>query len=281
MNAFLSTILETKRTEVHKLQQIRHDLEAGLGQLPLCRGFADAIARQPGLSVVAEVKQASPSKGLITNNFRPVETALTYEQAGACAVSVLTDEQYFKGSLDVLRRVRGAISRPVLRKDFIIDELQVMEARQAGADAVLLICAALDPNRVLELADFAKSLSLDVLVEVHSVAELDVALQAGPSVFGINNRNLHTFEVSLETTERILREAPSGILAIAESGVNTPQDAARMSEAGVKGILVGEALMRAGSPDNISMLIRSFQEAGTFRFGVEMGHDLETPVKNS
>lgn len=261
MSAFLSRILETKALEVAHLQLKRDALECGLQELPTCRGFAKSIASASGISVVAEIKKASPSKGLITADFQPVQTAGCYERAGACAVSVLTDEMYFQGSIDVLRQVRSTIQVPVLRKDFIIDELQIMEARQAGADAVLLICAALSDERILELSSFAKSLSLDVLLEVHDIDELDIALQAKPSVLGVNNRNLYTFEVSLGTTEIILREVPKDVLAIAESGVRTPQDALRMKQAGARGILVGESLMRAESAAVVDEMIRGLRFA--------------------
>jgi indole-3-glycerol phosphate synthase len=274
MSAFLSKILETKRQEVASLQHERNALESNLQELPDCRGFAQSIASASGISVVAEIKKASPSKGLITPDFQPEQTAACYERAGACAVSVLTDQQYFQGSIDVLRQVRSVIEVPVLRKDFIIDELQILEARQAGADAVLLICAALSDERVLELSRFARTLSLDVLLEVHDMDELDIALQAKPSVLGVNNRNLHTFEVSLHTTETILREVPDYVLAIAESGVHTPKDALRMKRAGAKGILVGESLMRAESTEAVDEMVRGFRFAGVLHPNVN--HAVET-----
>jgi indole-3-glycerol phosphate synthase len=261
MSAFLTKILKTKQEEVKQLHKHRNVLERGLGQLPPARGFAKAISTALGIAVVAEIKQASPSKGLITKNFQPEVTAQAYEKNGACAISVLTDVNYFLGSMDILRRVRAVTQAPILRKDFIIDELQVMEARQAGADAILLICAALSPDRLSELSTFAKSLSMDVLIEVHTEAELASALHANPSVLGVNNRNLHSFEVSLATTEELLRRTPKGTLAISESGIYTPEDAARMYNAGARGILVGESLMRAESPSQLTSLLQSFQTA--------------------
>lgn len=205
------------------------------------------------------MKKASPSKGLIAPGADPVAMARTYEAAGAAAISVLTDVQYFRGSLADLQAVRQAVHVPVLRKDFIIDELQIDEARAAGADAVLLIAAALTADRLRELARYGKSLGLDVLVEVHAREELAAALAAEPSVLGINNRNLHTFEVSLDTTGQILAEVPEGIPVIAESGIHTAEDARQMAACGVNGILVGESLMRQGEADAVARLLTSFQ----------------------
>jgi indole-3-glycerol phosphate synthase len=256
MSGFLTRILETKRQEVERL---RNQPQPDLSQLPPCRGFARAIAEQAGLAVVAEVKRASPSKGLIATHFDPVATARTYERAGACAVSVLTDHTWFQGSLEHLRAVKAAVRLPVLRKDFLIDELQIIEARAAGADAVLLIAAALEADRLAELAAYARSLGLDVLVEVHDVRELEAALAASPSVLGVNNRNLHTFEVNLETTREVLRHVPADVLIIAESGIHSAEDARYMERCGARGILVGESLMREQTEAGIAGKIAAFR----------------------
>lgn len=260
---FLERILETKRAEVESLRKVP-ELQMYLktsshpltGQdLAGTRGFQRAVSMAPTLAVVAEVKQASPSKGQIAADFNPVTIAQSYEQAGASAVSVLTDVSYFKGSIEDLKAVRGAVSLPILRKDFIIDELQVAEARLAGADAVLLICAALSKPRLIELASYAHSIGLDSLIEVHHERELEAALEARPSVLGVNNRDLHTFEVSLQTTGRILSQVPKPFVAIAESGIRSADDAMVMARYGAEGILVGEALMRAGTTDEIRSLV--------------------------
>lgn len=264
---FLERILETKREEVLALQR-SHDLQTytrtgchpETGQrLTPTRGFQAAVREGSTLALIAEVKQASPSKGQIATAFDPVQTAATYERAGASAVSVLTDVQYFKGSIGDLEAVRKTVSLPVLRKDFIIDELQIAQARLAGADAVLLICAALSSSRLVELSNYAKSIGIDTLVEVHHERELEAALAAEPSVLGINNRDLHTFEVSLETTQRVLQQVPERVTAIAESGVRTQEDAALMAQYGAQGILVGEALMRTTHDSELARLIQTLR----------------------
>jgi indole-3-glycerol phosphate synthase len=171
----------------------------------------------------------------------------------------LTDRTYFRGSIDDLRHVGQAIQLPLLRKDFIIDEVQVEEARLAGADAVLLICAALTPDRLTQLAAYARDLGLDVLIEIHNEAELELALRAGPAVLGVNNRDLHSFEVSLSVSERLLRQIPAGRTAIAESGIHTAEDAHRMAQAGARGILVGESLMKRAHTDELETLLEAFR----------------------
>lgn len=245
MTTFLERILAVKRQEVDALRTQR---DAGwrrrLEQLPPCRDFAGALAAGDSLNVIAEVKQASPSKGQIAEAFDPVGTAQRYAAAGAAAISVLTDQTFFRGTLEDLKAVRASVSVPVLRKDFIIDEVQIEEARLAGADAVLLICAALTPQRLRELAAHARDLGLTALVEVHDEEEAEAAMAAAPAVIGINNRNLHTFEVSLATSERVLAQLPPDTLAVAESGIQGHDDAARMAAAGARAILVGESLMR-------------------------------------
>lgn len=263
MSTFLERILETKRAEVRDLQSRAADLAVDTEALVTCRGFAAAIANSQSLAVVAEVKKASPSKGLIASDFNPVAIAATYERGGAVAVSVLTDVQYFQGHIDDLTEIHRHVSIPVLRKDFMIDELQIQEARIAGADAVLLIAAALPADRLRSLSKFAQSLGLDVLIEVHSVDELDAAMAASPSVLGVNNRDLHSFQVSLETTKTVIREVGQHQLVIAESGIHSAEDAVMMVRYGAQGILVGESLMRAGDPTQTIELLQSFQVART------------------
>ncbi|KPV44874.1 indole-3-glycerol phosphate synthase TrpC [Alicyclobacillus ferrooxydans] len=256
---FLERILATKRNEIAVLKDRVPQITAQRALPP--SGFATQIQSAKTLAVVAEVKKASPSKGLIQPNFQPVETGLTYERAGASCISVLTDAQYFMGSTEILERVRQSVTIPVLRKDFIIDEVQVDEAYHAGADALLLICAALSPSRLRELSTYTRGLGMDVLIEIHSEAELDAALAADASVIGVNNRDLTTFEVRLETSEHLIPLVPAGIPTLAESGIGGAADAMRMAACGASGILVGESLMRAGTGNSIAEALQSLQVA--------------------
>lgn len=257
MNTFLTRILATKEHEVSQLLATKRPA-IDLSSLTLTRGFAASIRSKKRLAVVAEIKKASPSKGLIAPDFQPVSQAMYYEAAGAAAISVLTDETYFQGSLVDLQNVHEAVSVPVLRKDFIIHEVQIDEARVAGADAILLICAALSPARLESLSGYAKSLGLDVLIEVHSEAELAPALAAKPSVLGINNRNLNTFEVSLNVTRSLTQAMNHDVLVLSESGIFTAEDASYVAETGVDGILVGESLMRQGT-EQLDVALKSLQ----------------------
>lgn len=210
-----------------------------------CRGFGKALKAQ-GLSVIAEVKKASPSKGLIQPDFHPAENAEEYEKAGAAAVSCLTEEHYFLGSSDYFRAIRKRISIPMLRKDFITDPYQIYEARAMGADAVLLIAALLDTERLSEYRKTAESLGLDVLAEAHDEYELDSILKAGCTVIGVNNRNLKTFELSLETTKRLLGTIPQDYARVSESGIKNNEDMRIIRSYGADAVLIGETLMRSG-----------------------------------
>ena len=215
------------------------------------RGFAQALrhraaARTP--AVIAEVKKASPSKGVIRENFNPAEIAASYQQGGAACLSVLTDIDYFQGSPEYLKQARAACDLPVIRKDFLVDPYQVVEARAMAADCVLLIVASLEDGQMAELNAAAVELGLDVLVEVHDGAELDRALKLDTPLVGINNRNLHDFEVSLNTTLELLPQIPSDRLAVTESGILTRADVQLMLDNDVYGFLVGEAFMRAEDP---------------------------------
>jgi indole-3-glycerol phosphate synthase len=215
------------------------------------RGFAAALrakvgARRP--AVIAEIKKASPSKGVIRERFVPAEIADTYARHGAACLSVLTDERFFQGSAAYLQQARAACTLPVLRKDFMVDEYQVAEARAMGADCILLIAACLDDAQMADLEACAMSLGLDVLVEVHDGDELDRALRLKTPLVGINNRNLRTFEVSLETTLALLPRVPADRLLVTESGILGPDDVHRMCDADVHAFLVGEAFMRAPDP---------------------------------
>lgn len=216
------------------------------------RGFADALlerAKRREPAVIAEVKKASPSKGIIRENFDPADIARSYEEGGATCLSVLTDIDFFLGSDAYLKEARAACKLPVIRKDFLIDPYQVVEARAIGADCILLIVAALDDVRMAELASVAKDVGLDVLVEVHDAQELERALKTlDTPLVGINNRNLHTFEVSLETTLDLLPEIPRERMVITESGILNRADVELMEVSDVFGFLVGEAFMRADEP---------------------------------
>ena len=212
-----------------------------------CRGFEKSLG---GVSrhIIAEVKRASPSRGLIRADFDVVKIARDFSLNGASALSVLTEERFFQGSLSYLERIKKEVSLPLLRKDFILDGYQLLEAKSFGADAVLFIVALLDPVLLRELKDQANSLSLDSLVEVHTEAELECALKAEASLIGINNRDLRTFEVKLETTERLLPRVPAGTLVVCESGIEGREQIKRLESLGVHIFLVGEALMRAPDP---------------------------------
>jgi indole-3-glycerol phosphate synthase len=216
------------------------------------RGFRNQLRRvaQDGtaIAVIAELKKASPSKGLIRADFRPPELARQFEQAGAAALSVLTDEQFFQGSLDYLRQASSSSSLPCLRKDFIVDEFQIVEARANRADAILLIAAALDQKELVSLAGIARSHSLDVLCEAHDEQELQRALDAGCDLIGINSRNLRTFEVDLETAYRLVEKMPATCVRVAESGIQSGADLARLRSAGYEAFLIGESLMKAERP---------------------------------
>jgi len=249
----LARILATKSEEVIAAQVARPidvvEREARAAAAP--RGFADAIraridAGRP--AVVAEIKRASPSKGLLRDAFDPAAIAASYERAGAACLSVLTDRPFFQGAPEFLVAARDACALPVLRKEFIVDEYQVAESRALGADAILLIVAALDDARLAALEACADGFGMDVLVEVHDAAELDRALRLATPLIGINNRNLRTFNVSLHTTIELLARVPSGRIVVTESGIVAQRDVAQMRRHGVHAFLVGEAFMRAPDP---------------------------------
>ncbi|CAM4511743.1 indole-3-glycerol phosphate synthase TrpC [Paenibacillus typhae] len=250
---YLDKIVATKVKEVEALGTsfsvaVAEEVIAGL---PATRGFRDALVqrRNREMGLIAEVKKASPSKGLIRADFDPSAIARGYEAGGADCLSVLTDQDYFQGSNAFLQQVRDAVSLPLLRKDFIIDELQIYEARILGADAILLIAAILTAEQLASFTDLAASLGLDVLIEVHDQSELELVITTGkinsPHVLlGINNRNLRTFETRLETTADLAALVPQGVPVISESGIAGPADIDYLSSSGAAGVLVGEYLMR-------------------------------------
>ena len=244
----LERILTDARVRSDASAVRRAEFERAAAAADPARGFAAALSR-PGLSVVAEVKRRSPSRGVLAEGLNAVDQALIYEAAGAAAVSVLTEPLHFDGSLEDLMAVRDAVSIPVLRKDFLMEPAQVWEARAAGADAVLLIVAALEPDLLAEMIATASEAELDALVEVHDPAEASIARAAGATLVGVNNRNLETFVTDLAVAEDLapLVQAP-GIVAVAESGIHAAHDAERMRDAGYDAILVGEALVIADDP---------------------------------
>jgi indole-3-glycerol phosphate synthase len=205
-------------------------------------------ASEASVAVIAELKKASPSKGLIRGSFHPAGLALDLVRGGAAALSVLTEEQHFQGSLDYLTEVSAAVNVPLLRKDFIVDEYQLVEARANHADAILLIVAALTPQDLRQLRKAASALGLDVLCEVHDEQELETALDAGCDIIGVNNRNLRTFEVDLNTSLNLVGKIPADFLRVAESGISAPDDIAVLRKAGFHAFLIGESLMRMDSP---------------------------------
>jgi len=208
------------------------------------RGFGRALAGGEGIRLIAEVKKASPSKGIIREDFDPVKIAGTYEESGASCISVLTEKNYFQGSLEYLGSIRNHVDLPLLRKDFIIDEYQIHEARAFGADAILLIAACLDRRQMEDYLALAAGIGLDVLVESHTYQELDRSLLAGAALVGVNNRDLSTFVVSLQTTLDLLKDIPDDRIVVSESGIKTRADVVTLRNAGVDAILVGESLMR-------------------------------------
>ncbi|HXH50376.1 MAG TPA: indole-3-glycerol phosphate synthase TrpC [Terriglobia bacterium] len=221
------------------------------------RDFAAALSGEV-LSVIAELKKASPSRGLLRPDFQPLEIAESYQKAGASALSVLTEEEFFQGSLNYLTGVRGAVSLPVLRKDFIVDEYQVYESVAAGADAFLLIVAALEDKDLRHFIELAERLHVAALVEVHTAEELDRAIGAGARIIGINNRNLNTLEVSLEISFRLREKIPPTCLAVSESGIKSGADLEKLAKAGFNAVLIGEHLMLADNPgEELSRLLKS------------------------
>ena len=248
MNDKLAQIIAHKREEVaaRKTVRIARELALIARETPQPRGFAEALdhAAETGFALIAEVKKASPSKGVIRSDFHPRATAQAYEDGGAACLSVLTDERFFQGHDDYLRLARDAVAIPALRKDFTIDPWQVAEARAIGADAVLLILAAVDDDMAQRIEAEALDFGLDLILEVHDETELERALKLKSPLIGINNRNLKTFETDLTTSERLAAMIPDGRVGIAESGIDSHADIERLARRGIRRFLVGEALMR-------------------------------------
>lgn len=247
MRNVLTTIMAAKRREVDAARQTCSpaELRAAIADSPPVRPFEGSLAADGPIKLIAEVKKASPSKGVIRADFQPLEIARAYQQHGATCVSVLTDREFFQGSLDVLRAVRAAVAVPVLRKDFVLDAYQVLEARAAGADAVLLIAECLEQDQMQRLYEAVRELGMAALVEFHEPRNVDRVLDLGATLVGVNNRNLTTFDVDLTHTIQMRKQIPADRTLVAESGIHHRRDVERLEEAGVQAILVGERLMAA------------------------------------
>lgn len=255
----LDTIVEKKKEEVALLKKNGIVLPPEFRETDIAppRGFTRSLTEYAGVSIIAEAKKASPSKGVICEDFDPVAIARNYESCGAQAISVLTDVDFFQGRLLYLMQVRAAVGLPVLRKDFIIDSLQVQEAAAHGADAILLIAAILEENELRDLRCEAEEAGMDVLTEVHNEEELEKTLASGAGLVGINNRNLKDFSMDLETTFQLKKMIPENIPVVSESGLKSKEDIARLAKEGVAAALIGESLMRAGSKGTLLSEIRS------------------------
>lgn len=238
-------LIETRKTIARDREVLSiEDLQSEVRDLPPCRDFHAALAAGDEVNLIAEVKRASPSAGLIREDFDPVAIATSYQAGGAACLSVLTDEPFFQGSLQFLRDVAQAVELPVLRKDFIIEEYQILQARHAGASAILLIAECLSPDRLKQLHDFAADLGMQSLIELFDPENLDAVLATGTQLVGVNNRDLRTFVTDLDHTLRLRPSIPPDRLLVGESGIRTHEDIRRLGAGGVKGILVGESLMR-------------------------------------
>ena len=244
----LSRIIEEKRREVEDSKQ-KKPLEVMAKEAKaICvrSSFKKSISRPHHINLIAEIKKASPSKGILRGDFNPVKIGITYQANGASAISVLTDERFFEGHIEYIKTVKESVSIPVLRKDFILDEYQVYESVVAGADAILLIAELLSSNEIAGLYNLATSLGLDVLMETHTEEDVEKALATGSSIIGINNRDLHTFKVDLGVTQKLIRLIPQNKIKVSESGIRTYEDVMFLKSLGVNAVLIGEAFMEAG-----------------------------------
>lgn len=247
---FLDKIIAQKRQEIHKIKRDRLLPvlleEARFAKEP--RDFYKALASKNGIKIIAEIKKASPSKGILANDLDVISQAKIYQEKGAAAISVLTDNLFFKGSVEDLKDVKNVVDIPVLRKDFILDPIQVYESRAAGADAILLIASVLQFEELKKMKELAEKLGMQVLIEIHSQNELSQVLPLGPRILGINNRNLGNFKVSLSTTLMVLPLIPEDIVVVSESGIRSRDDVSVLREAGINALLIGEALVKSRDP---------------------------------
>ncbi len=260
----LARIVESKRAALPALVERRKHLERAAAARSAPRDFRAALLKSPP-AVIAEVKQASPSLGTLTSSFNPAALARAYAQGGAACLSVLTDEAYFHGQLADLEAARAAVSIPVLRKDFTIDELHIVEAAAHGADAILLIAAILDERHLRRFRELAAHNGMAALVEIHSEEELGPAVNSGADIIGVNNRDLHTFQVRLETSLRLAEKIPSSVVRVAESGITSGDHVRQLTQAGYHAVLVGEHLMRSADPAQAIQELRSATEQKEIR----------------
>lgn len=246
MNKILSLILETKRRKLEVLNKNRQEIEALVKDAPKPISFKQAIQQKGKVSLIAEIKQASPASGVLRKQFSPVEIAKLYEKLGVNAISVLTEEEFFLGRLQYIEEIKKEVKIPILRKDFILDEIEILESRAVGADAVLLIVSILDDEKFNKLYKLSKELGMDVLVEVHTIKELNRVLNSSLEVdiIGINNRSLHSLKVDITTTEKLIHFFPPEIVKVSESGIKTTKDVLWLKGLGIDAILVGEAIMK-------------------------------------
>ncbi|MBI4974986.1 MAG: indole-3-glycerol phosphate synthase TrpC [Candidatus Omnitrophica bacterium] len=251
----LSRIIEEKRREIEEAKRIKpqEDLIRETKNICIKSTFKKNISRPHHINLIAEIKKASPSKGILRGDFSPVKIAITYQANGASAISILTDERFFEGRLEYIKKVKENVSLPVLRKDFFIDEYQIYETVAAGGDAVILICEILSTNEIIKFNELAHSLGLDCLVEIHNEEDLEKALAAGANIIGINNRDLHTFRVDIGVTQKLARLIPKDKTIVSESGIKSYEDVMFLKSLGVNAVLIGEAFMEA---DDIAAKMR-------------------------
>ncbi|MFA6320886.1 MAG: indole-3-glycerol phosphate synthase TrpC [Candidatus Omnitrophota bacterium] len=243
----ISRIVEEKRREIEEAKRIKpiEDLIKETRNICVKSSFKKNISRPHHINLIAEIKKASPSKGILRGDFNPIKIGVTYQANGASAISVLTDERFFEGRLEYIKKVKENVSLPILRKDFIIDEYQVYESVLAGADAILLIAELLSSNEMTGLYNTASSLGLDVLLETHNEEDVEKALASGGNIIGINNRDLHTFRVDLAVTQKLIRLIPQNKIRVSESGIRTYEDVMFLKSLGVNAVLIGEAFMES------------------------------------
>ncbi|MDP3804545.1 MAG: indole-3-glycerol phosphate synthase TrpC [Candidatus Omnitrophota bacterium] len=244
----LSRIIESKRAFVEEAKRAKplEELIKEVKNICIKSAFKRNISRPHHMNLIAEIKKASPSKGILRGDFNPVKIAVAYQANGASAISILTDERFFDGKLEYIKKVRDNVTLPILRKDFFIDEYQIYETAAAGADAIILICEILSTNELMKFYELSASLGLESLVEVHNEEDLEKALATGASIIGINNRDLHTFKVDIEVTKKLIRLIPKNKVIVSESGIKTYEDVMFLKSLGVNAVLIGEAFMEAG-----------------------------------
>ncbi len=245
MHKVLSLILEAKKKRVEVLKKNREAFLSLIKKTPKPLPFKEAIKREGKISLIAEIKQASPSAGILRKGFSPLELAQTYKNAKVNAISVVTEEDFFLGKINHIEEIKKKVNLPILRKDFILDEVQILESRAVGADAILLIMGILSEDKIKELYNFTKELGMDALVEVHTEKELKKVIKTGADIIGVNSRNLHTFQVNLDRVAKLLPFIPEDVVRVAESGIKDLKDILVLKGLGVDSVLIGEALMRA------------------------------------